>query len=167
MLDFHFWIAIAQVEHLGHTKYIKIRGCKFSIYTYYCIAYRLELKYFLFTHFLFNARCWLAGHQSGKKHEKFLVMQVSTWLTDVAFHLNGFLLQFLVVIDCNSCQRFFPSFSTLQSEAAVLFDWNLSRHPFLQVGNFIDLDLLLCTGVNSQHVGLFWNLIFTLRSLNI
>ena len=28
------------------------------------------------------------------------------------------------MIDCNSCKRLFPSFCSLPSEVAVLFDWN-------------------------------------------
>ena len=35
------------------------------------------------------------------------------------------------LIDCNSCQRLFQSFGACASEVAVLFNWNLSRHPFL------------------------------------
>ena len=39
--------------------------------------------------------------------------------------------------------------SKLLRLAAVLFDWNLSRLPFL--GHVIYLDLLLCTGFNLDH----------------
>ena len=35
----------------------------------------------------------------------------------------------------------------------MLFDCNLSRHPIL--GQFIDLDLLLCTGFRLEHLDLF------------
>ena len=33
------------------------------------------------------------------------------------------------------------------------FDGNLSRRPFL--GQIVDLDLLLCTGFDSEHANLF------------
>ena len=46
----------------------------------------------------------------------------------------------LLEIDCISCQRLFVH-SYLDSGVAVLFDWNLSRHPFLK--QVVDLDLLL------------------------
>ena len=35
------------------------------------------------------------------------------------------------------------------SKLAVLFDPNLSRRPFL--GKVVDLDLLLCTGFDSEN----------------
>ena len=35
------------------------------------------------------------------------------------------------------------------AEVAVLFNWNLSRYPFL--GQVIDLDLKLCTGFDSEN----------------
>ena len=44
------------------------------------------------------------------------------------------------------------------SEVTVLFDLNLSRHPFLGLVVNLDdvkLDLLLCTGFNLEHVVLF------------
>ena len=49
------------------------------------------------------------------------------------------------------------------SEVAVLFDSNLSRRPFL--GQVVDLDLLLCTGLDSEHAGLFLCHIFTQRPM--
>ena len=47
----------------------------------------------------------------------------------------------------------FPRFCVLPSEVAMLFDSNLSRLPFL--GHVVDLDLLLCTGLDSEYVVLF------------
>ena len=54
---------------------------------------------------------------------------------------------------------------------SVLFDWNLSRCPFLrqivdlEIGIRI-LDLLLCTGFDLVHTDLYLCLIFTQRSMN-
>ena len=50
------------------------------------------------------------------------------------------------------------------SEVAVLFDSNLSRRPFL--GQVVDLDLLLCTGFDSEHAVLFLCHSFTQRPMN-
>ena len=47
------------------------------------------------------------------------------------------------------------------SEVAVLFDSNLSKRPFL--GQGVHSDLLLCTGLNAEHVILFLCHIFTHR----
>ena len=46
----------------------------------------------------------------------------------------------------------FPSsgFCAPPFEVAALFDSNLSRRPFL--GQVVDFDLLLCTGLDSEHV---------------
>ena len=57
-------------------------------------------------------------------------MQVSTWLSHIAFHLQLFWLQTLDAIDASGC---FQAFS-LPSEVAVLFDLNLSRRPVLDYG---------------------------------
>ena len=45
-------------------------------------------------------------------------------------------------------------FCTPTSEMTVLFDWNLSRCSFLS--EVIDLDVLLCTGLNSELVHCFF-----------
>ena len=55
--------------------------------------------------------------------------------------------------------RLFPSLCTLTSEVSVLFDWNLSRLPFLR--QVVNLDLLLCAGFNSEHADLFLCLFFS------
>ena len=73
-------------------------------------------------------------------------------------------LQTLVAIDSESCQRLFPSFYDQQSEIAVLFYSILSRHPFLW--QVVNLNLLLCTGINSEHADLFLCRIFTQRPRN-
>ena len=56
------------------------------------------------------------------------------------------------------------SFCTQPSQAAVLFNSNLSRCPFL--GQVVDLNVLLCTGFNSEHADLLLCPIFTQRSMN-
>ena len=69
----------------------------------------------------------------------------------------------MVEINSEPCQRSFPTFCTLPSEGTVLFDWSLSRLAFL--GQVVDLDLLLCTGFDSEHADLFLCLIFTQRPM--
>ena len=59
-------------------------------------------------------------------------------------HCCLFVKQTLIAIDselCLLCQTLFPFFPP--SEATVLFNGNLSRHPFL--GQVFNLDLLRCT----------------------
>ena len=68
------------------------------------------------------------------------------FLRQVAFHLRLIGLQTLVAFDSESRMTSFSSFCAPPSEVAVLFNWNLSRRPFL--GQVVDLDLLLCTGFN-------------------
>ena len=58
----------------------------------------------------------------------------------------------------------FPSFCEPPSEVAALFNSNLSRRPFLR--QVVDSDLLLCTGFDSEHAGLFLCHIFTQRPMN-
>ena len=72
-------------------------------------------------------------------------------------------LQTLVAIDSESRLKSFPSFCVPPSEVAVLFYSNLSRRPFL--GQVVDLDLMLCTGFNSEHAVLFLCYIFTQRPM--
>ena len=71
----------------------------------------------------------------------------------IAFHLLPIGLQTLVVIDSESCQTLFPSFCALTFEVAVLFYSNLSRRPFFR--QVVNLGLLLCTGIDSEHAVLF------------
>ena len=72
-------------------------------------------------------------------------------------------LQTLVAIDSESRLTSFPRFCAPPSEFALLFDSTLSRLPFL--GQVDDLDLLLCTGFNSEYVALFLCHIFTQRPI--
>ena len=63
----------------------------------------------------------------------------------------------------NHARYCLQAFACLPSEVAVLFDSNLSRHPFL--GHVVDLDLLLCTGFHLEQVVLFLCHIFTQRPM--
>ena len=98
---------------------------------------------------------------SNRKSKLVLSRLVTTWLSNIAFHLRPIWLQTLVVIDSESHLTSFPSFCAPPSEVAVLFNLNLSRRPFL--GQVVDLDLLLCTGFDSEHAVLFPGLCCLLR----
>ena len=87
---------------------------------------------------------------------------VTTWLSNIAFHLRLIWLQTLVAIDSESRLTSFPSWAP-PSEVAVLFNLNLSRWSFLW--QVFDLDLLLCTGFNSEHAVLFLCHGFTQRPM--
>ena len=100
---------------------------------------------------------------SNRKSKLVLSTLVTIWLSNIAFHLRPIWLQTLVVIDSESRLTSFPSFCAPPSEVAVLFNSNLSRLPFL--GQVVDLDLLLCTGFDSEHAVLFLCHIFTQRPM--
>ena len=70
-----------------------------------------------------NADC----SKNVEKENQSLSSQFSLYM---AFHLQPIWLKTLVAINLASCQRLFPTFCSQPSEVAVLFDWNLSRHPF-------------------------------------
>ena len=106
----------------------------------------------------------LLKKSSNRKSKLVLSTLVTTWLSNIAFHLRLIWLQTLVAIDSESRLTLFPSFCAPPSEVAVLFDSNLSRLPFL--GQVVDLDLLLCTGFDSEHAVLFLCHIFTQRPMN-
>ena len=103
----------------------------------------------------------LLKKSSNRKSKLVLSTLVTTWLSNIAFHLRPIWLQTLAEIDSESCQRSFQSFCAQPSEVAVLLDLNLSRRPFLR--QVVDLDLLLCTGFDSEPVVLFQCDIFTQR----
>ena len=105
----------------------------------------------------------LLKKSSNRKSKLVLSTLVTTWLSNIAFHLLQIWLQTLVAIDSESRQTSFQSFCAPPSEVAVLFDSNLSRLPFL--GQVVDLDLLLCTGFDSEHAVLFLCHIFTQRPM--
>ena len=92
-------------------------------------------------------------------------MQSSILLSNIAFRLWLIWLQILFAIDLDPCQTSFPGFCAAQSEVAVLFDLNLSRHPLL--AQIVYLDLLLWTGFNLEHT--FFSLwpIFSQRPMKI
>ena len=106
----------------------------------------------------------LVKKSSNRKSKLVLSTLVTTWLSNIAFHLRPIWLQTLVSIDSESRQTSFQSFCAPPSEVAVLFDSNLSRLPFL--GQVVDLDLLLCTGFDSEHAVLFLCHIFAQRRMN-
>ena len=91
-------------------------------------------------------------------------LQATTWLSKFPLHLRRFRLQTLVAIDLESRQTLFPSFCGPPSEVAVLFDRNLGIRPI--PGQVVNLDLLLCTGFDSQRVDLFPCLILTQRPMS-
>ena len=95
----------------------------------------------------------LLKKSSNRKSKLVLSTLVTTWLSNIAFHLRPIWLQTLVAIDSESRLTPFSSFCAPPSEVAALFDSNLSRRPFL--GQVVDLDLLLCTGFDSGHAVLF------------
>ena len=99
-----------------------------------------------------------------RKSKLVLSMLVTAWLSNIAFHLGPIWLQTLVVIDSELCLTSFPSFCSPPSEVAALFDWNLSRRPFLR--QVVDTALLLCTGFYSEQTALFLCHIFTQRPMN-
>ena len=86
------------------------------------------------------------------------------FLGQVAFHLRPIWLQTLVAIDSESCLTSFSRFCAPPSEVAVLFYSNLSRLPFLR--QVVDIGLLLCTRLHSEHVVLFLCHIFIQRPMN-
>ena len=78
-------------------------------------------------------------------------MQVSTWLSNIAFHLwptdlaaNFGCDRFKIMSE--SSQTSFPSFGALPFEVEI---WNWADAPFL--GQGINLDLLFCTGFDLEH----------------
>ena len=106
----------------------------------------------------------LLKKSSNRKLKLVLSTLVTTWLSNIAFHLRPIWLQTLVAIDSESCLTSFPRFCAPPSEVAVLFDSNLSRRPFQAfLRQVVDLDLLLCTGFDSEPVVLFQCDIFTQR----
>ena len=92
------------------------------------------------------------------------VNSVTTWLSNITFHLLQIWLQTLVAIDSELRLTSFPSFCTPSSEVAALFDSDMSRCPFLR--QVVDADLLLCAGFHSEHEVLFLCHIFAQRPMN-
>ena len=97
----------------------------------------------------------IAQKSSNRKLKLVLSRLVTTWLANITFHLQPIWLQTLVAINSESRQTSFRSFCSPPFAVPVLsrFYLNLSRLPFL--GEVVDVDLLLCTGFNSEHAVLF------------
>ena len=73
----------------------------------------------------------LLKKSSNRKLKHVLSTLVTTWLSNIAFHLRPIWLQTLVAIDSELRLTSFPSFCAPPSEVAALFYSNLSRRPFL------------------------------------
>ena len=101
---------------------------------------------------------------SNQKLKLVLSMLVTTLLSNIAFHLQPIWLQTLIAIDSESHLTLFPSICAQLSEVVALFDWNMSRRPFL--GQVVDSDLLLFTGFNLEHAVLFLRHTFTQEPMN-
>ena len=92
--------------------------------------------------------------------KNFLSRLVTTWLR-ISFATG--MAANLVAIDSESFLTSFPSFCAPPSEVAVLFNSNLSTPPF--PGHVVNLDLLFCTGFDSEQAVLFLCHIFTQRPM--
>ena len=87
----------------------------------------------------------LLQNSLNKKWKPVHSMQVFTYLEN-CFHLLLFCKLWLWSMQ-NHARHCFQAFACSHdesSEVTVLFDWNLSRLPFL--GYVVNLDLLICTG---------------------
>ena len=73
------------------------------------------------------------------------------------FILGRFWLETLFASNSNLCQKFFPGFSSSPLEVTVLFDRNLSRRTFHGQVTEVNLDLLLCSGIESGFGPLSYN----------
>ena len=77
----------------------------------------------------------LLKKSSNRKPKLVLSTLVTTWLSNIAFHLLPIWLQNLISIDSESCQTSFPSFFAPPSEVAVRFESEDSEQaPFSQAG---------------------------------
>ena len=107
----------------------------------------------------------LLKKSSNRKSKVVLSTLITTWLSNIAFHLWQIWQQTLVAINSESRMTSFPSFARHHlirwSEVAALFNSNLSRRPFL--GQVVDSDLLLCTWFDLEHAVLLLCHIFTQR----
>ena len=106
----------------------------------------------------------LLKKSSNRKSKLVLSTLVTTWLSNITFHLQPIWLQTLVAIDSESRLTLLPSFCVQPSEVAALIDSNLNRCSFL--GQVVDSDLLLCIGFNLEHLISFLCHIFTQRPMN-
>ena len=96
----------------------------------------------------------LLKKSSNRKLKLVLSTLVTTWLSNIAFHLQLIWLETLVAIDLESRLTSFPSFCAPPSEVAALFYSNLSRRPFLpRAGR--QFRSAACTGFDLVHAVLF------------
>ena len=79
---------------------------------------------------------WMIGYKdrllkksSNRKSKLILWTLITTWLSNIAFHLRPIWLQTFVAIDSESRLTSFPRFCVLPPEVAVLFSLNLSKCP--------------------------------------
>ena len=103
----------------------------------------------------------LLKKSSNQKSKLVLSTLVTTWLSNISFHLLQIWLETLVAINSESRLTSFPSLCSLPSEVAVLFNSNLRRLPFL--GQVVDLDHRIQFG--RGHAVLFPCHIFTQRPM--
>ena len=73
------------------------------------------------------------------------------WLSDFTCHLQCFGCELWLWFSVIHARDPFWAFAHWQPNWAVLFHWNLSRHPFFGLVKVVDLDLLLCKGFNLEH----------------
>ena len=121
------------------------------------------------------ARRWRCGHgpsptvrpgpSDSESHpgQKSAVTVRITWHSSIAFHLRPIWLQTLVVGSIqNHAWHRFQAFARRHLKSLCY-----SIRPFTEalLGQVVDLDLLLCTGFNSEHAVLFLCHIFTQRQM--
>ena len=78
-------------------------------------------------------------------------MLVTTWLSNITFICDRFGYKFWLQSIQNHARHRFQAFLR-RHEVIVLFYSNLSRGPFLGQVTCVDLDLVLCSGFDSEHV---------------
>ena len=101
------------------------------------------------------------------KSKLVLSMLVTTWLSNIGFHLQLIWLRLAANFGSDwfrIMQDIVPSFWVQPSEVSMLLYSNLSTCPFL--GRDVNLDLLLCTGLYLEHSALFLYHIFTRKPMN-
>ena len=106
----------------------------------------------------------LLKKSSNRKLKLVLSTLVTTWLSNITFHLLLIWLQTLVTINSESRLTSFPSFCVPPSEVALCrctVQFKSEQTPFSQTG-----DLLLCTRFDSEHAVLFLCHILTQRPIN-
>ena len=94
-----------------------------------------------------------------------LPLQAFVWFSDTTFHLHQFLLE-KFGSDWSQIMPDIFSQLFLHYHLKWLFS-SIGINLFWADAQFLDiLDLLLCTGFDSEHTDLFWCLMFTQRPMN-